>query len=245
MTISYKHGYMFTFGSGRGQKTNKRIIMTVSREQIKAARAMLDWSQKVLAERCPDVSEPTIKLLESGRVNSTETTLNALRQTLEEAGIEFLPQNGVRFRNDLLTVVEPRHENDNVYLRLMDDVYHTIKARAGEVLFSYVDQSLSPPDVVDRQMMIRKAGGAMRFLVRNGDTFLRYPLDEYRYLPKGLYINNSTVIYGSKIAFLINNPYSAIVINDPNIAEIQRMQFNLIWNAGEAPTQSLAEKQYA
>jgi transcriptional regulator with XRE-family HTH domain len=212
--------------------------MTITREQIKAARAMLDWSQKVLAEQCRDVSEPTIKLLETGRVRSTETTLSAIRQTLETAGIEFLAQNGVRFRDDLLTVIEPKEDGDNPYLRLMEDVYHTTRGKFGEILFSFVDQSLSPDDVVQQQMMIRKSGTSMRFLVRNGDTYLRYPPDEYRYLPKGFFLNNSTVIYGEKVAFFANQTSTAIIIRDKSIAEIQRMQFNLIWDMGEIPGRS-------
>jgi DNA-binding XRE family transcriptional regulator len=216
----------------------------ISREQIKAARAMLDWSQKLLAEKCGDVSEPTIKLIESGKVNSTDTTLSAIKRTFENAGIEFTTQNGVRTRDDLLTVIEKADSQDNVYVRLLDDIYHTVQGRYGEVLFSFVDQSLSPQEVVDRQLLIRKAGTTMRFLVRNGDTFLRYPLDEYRYLPKGSYLNNSTVVYGNKIAFVINRLDKIIIINDADAAEIKRMEFGLIWSLGEKPTRTTAEKLY-
>lgn len=216
----------------------------ISKEQIKAARAMLDWSQKVLAERCGDVSEPTIKLIESGKVNSTDATLTAIRRTLEAEGIEFTTQNGIRMRDDLLTVLEARDAQDNVYVRLLDDIYHTVNGRYGEVLFSFVDQSLSPQEVVDRQLLIRRAGTGMRFLVRNGDTFLRYPLDEYRYLPKGSYLNNSTVIYGDKVAYVINRLDKIIIIRDPDVTEIKRMEFNLIWQIGEKPVKSNAEKRY-
>ena len=216
----------------------------ISREQIKAARAMLDWSQKLLAEKCATVSEPTIKLIESGKVNSTDATLSAIKLTLESAGIEFTPQNGVRFRDDLLTVLEKMDERENIYVRLLDDIYHTVQGRYGEVLFSFVNQALSPQEVVDRQLLIRKAGTTMRFLVRHGDTYLRYPLDEYRYLPKGSYLNNSIVVYGDKVAFVINRLDKIIIIHDPDAAEIKRMEFNLIWGIGEKPVQSTAEKTY-
>lgn len=216
----------------------------ITRQQIKAARAMLDWSQKVLAEKCGAVSEPTIKLIESGKVNSTDNTLNALKLTLEAAGLEFLPQNGVRMRDDLLTVLEPANGSDNVYVRLLDDIYHTVKGNYGEVLFSFVNQALSPQEVVDRQLLIRRAGTTMRFLVRHGDTFLRYPLDEYRYLPKGMYLNNSMVVYADKIAFVINRLHKIVIIRDPDVADIKRMEFDLIWRMGDKPVKSTAEKQY-
>jgi len=67
----------------------------VSVRQIKAARAMLGWSQADLA-RESRVSEPTIKRLEShdgdlgGRVDTSEKIL----VTLENAGVIFLLENG-------------------------------------------------------------------------------------------------------------------------------------------------------
>ena len=216
----------------------------ISKEQIRAARAMLGWSQKVLAKECGTVSEPTIKLIESGRINSTENTLGMLQQTFENAGLEFLPQKGVRFRDDYLTVIEKKDENDNPYVWLMEDIYHTVRGKYGEALFSYIDQSLSPQDVIDHQIMIRKAGARMRFLIKHGDTHLRYPLDEYRYLPKGHFLNNTIVTYGTKTAYVINRRDRIVIINDPDIAEIRRMEFNLLWKTGDAPKKSTAEKIY-
>lgn len=213
----------------------------ITKEQIKAARAMLDWSQKTLAEQCADVSEPTIKLIETGKINSTSTTLGIIRATFEKAGLEFLPQKGVRFRDSLLTLIEKQNDNDNVYLRLMDDIYHTIRGKATEVLFSFVDQSLSPPEVVDRQVAIRKAGAPMRFLIRNGDDFMRFPVGEYRHLPNGYFLNNSTVIYGEKIAFVTNRYDKVIIIQDPDVAEIKRMEFELIWQQSEKPGEKSAK----
>lgn len=216
----------------------------LTREQIKAARALLDWSQRELAEKCGDVSEPTIKLVETGRVNSTPATLGAIRDCFEAAGVEFLPQSGVRFRDDLLTVLEPKGKTDNVYVRLMEEVHHTVRGRYGEVLFSFIDQSLSSQEVVDRQLLIRKAGVGMRFLIRHGDTYVRYPLDEYRYLPKGKFVNNSTVVFGDKVAFVINRLDKIIIIRDPDVAEIKKMEFDMLWQAGGKPQKSTAPRRY-
>ena len=87
----------------------------ISKEQIKAARAMLDWSQKTLAQKCDGVSEPTIKLIESGKVNSTETTLTAIKNTFEEAGLENKEEVatiGRRFRETVLALGGSLHPMD-------------------------------------------------------------------------------------------------------------------------------------
>ena len=63
--------------------------------QVRAARALLRWSQKALAD-ASNVSVPTIARLElqDGPLSGTELTAAALRRALEEAGVEFIPGNG-------------------------------------------------------------------------------------------------------------------------------------------------------
>jgi predicted transcriptional regulator len=71
--------------------------------QLKAARALLGWSQSDLA-RHSDVSEPTIARLESadGEIGGRGETVRKIRAALETSGIEFIEENGtgegVRFR---------------------------------------------------------------------------------------------------------------------------------------------------
>jgi len=59
--------------------------------QVRAARALLDWSQKVLAEKSK-LSVPTIKRMEGalGPERSTEANVEAVRRALESAGVIFL-----------------------------------------------------------------------------------------------------------------------------------------------------------
>lgn len=218
----------------------------ISREQIKAARAMLDWSQKVLAERCAEVSEPTIKLIETGKINSTPGTLGIIQKTFENAGIEFLPQKGVRFRDDLLTILEGR-SGVNIFLKLLDDIYYTMKGTYGEVLWSFIDEGISPPEVVDRENMIRNDGITYRSLIRYGDTSFTHTSDEYRWLPKGHFLLNLTVVYGEKFAIVVNRPSSSIVekiitIKNSSIAEMKRKEFEIIWDYCEKPERSGGQK---
>ena len=59
--------------------------------QIKMARAALGWSIDVLAEKT-SISSRTIKRIEHtiGIPNATAANLKLIRQTLEQAGIEFI-----------------------------------------------------------------------------------------------------------------------------------------------------------
>ena len=63
--------------------------------QVKAARALLGWSQADLA-RHSSVSEPTIARIESadGELGGREDTERKIRLAIEKAGIEFIMENG-------------------------------------------------------------------------------------------------------------------------------------------------------
>lgn len=64
-------------------------------EQLRAARALLRWSQQDLSERC-GVSVPTIKRLEAmdGEISGHSSTIRSIEQTLVAAGVLFIPENG-------------------------------------------------------------------------------------------------------------------------------------------------------
>ena len=67
----------------------------VTTRQVKAARALLGWSQAELAEKS-GVSEPTVARLESadGELGGREHTAEKLRAAIKAAGIEFIDEDG-------------------------------------------------------------------------------------------------------------------------------------------------------
>ena len=72
-------------------------FMTLSCEQLRAARAVLRWPLTKLARQA-GVSHATIQRAETkpfGRVPMTPLTERAVRATLEAANIEFLPTDGL------------------------------------------------------------------------------------------------------------------------------------------------------
>jgi len=70
-------------------------ILKVSIRQIKAARALLAWSQEQLAAEAA-VSVPTIKRLEAndGPLGGRSNTGRKIRFAFERAGVEFIDENG-------------------------------------------------------------------------------------------------------------------------------------------------------
>jgi transcriptional regulator with XRE-family HTH domain len=66
----------------------------INEKQMRAARALLNWSRDDLAREC-GVPAPTIKRMEIvGPRRSAHETVVAVQAALEAAGIEFIEENG-------------------------------------------------------------------------------------------------------------------------------------------------------
>jgi transcriptional regulator with XRE-family HTH domain len=71
----------------------------ISKEQCRAARGFLNWSQTVLATRA-GIDRSTVKDFESGRHIPNRSNMAAIIGAFEMAGVEFTngDQPGVRMR---------------------------------------------------------------------------------------------------------------------------------------------------
>ena len=67
----------------------------VTTRQIKAARALLAWSQADLAGRS-GISEPTVARLEAvdGELGGRGETMRKIRDAIEAGGVDFIDENG-------------------------------------------------------------------------------------------------------------------------------------------------------
>jgi predicted transcriptional regulator len=78
------------------------VVGMITPRQIRAARALLGWSQQQLADKSI-VSLNAVTRLEKGKVDTRLSTLAAIEKALTKAGIEFLPADikgeGVRLRS--------------------------------------------------------------------------------------------------------------------------------------------------
>jgi transcriptional regulator with XRE-family HTH domain len=66
--------------------------MKIESAQIRAARALLDWSGAQLAQ-ASGVSLATIRRAENGK-DQSPLVARALREALNQAGVEFIAENG-------------------------------------------------------------------------------------------------------------------------------------------------------
>jgi transcriptional regulator with XRE-family HTH domain len=83
--------------SGQQPSSDISINYAISAAQCRAARALLEMSRANLA-KAASVGERTIADFESRTREPIRATLAAIQRALEAAGVEFLPENGVRLK---------------------------------------------------------------------------------------------------------------------------------------------------
>lgn len=212
--------------------------MSVQVGQIRAARAMLDWSQKQLADHA-GISEVSIRNLENEKNIPTRTTVDKILNAFSLAGLVFI-DNGIVLKKETVTTIE----GEDWYPRLLDDVYNTLIDSNGEVLFFCADDRASPPEVNNRIRKIRNAGIRMRQLVEDGNTYLMGPLNEYRYMPKDRYTNYVSLVYGEKVAICTGHNSKALVFKDPMLSTMLTNVFDALWDNFKEPEKSNAPERF-
>ncbi len=75
----------------------------ISSRQIRAARALLGWSQQQLADQAI-LSINAVKRLENGQADSRMSTVMAIKAALEKGGVEFVSPRGGKGEGVVLAV---------------------------------------------------------------------------------------------------------------------------------------------
>lgn len=216
----------------------------ISLEQIKAARALLNWDQAALA-KAAGISLPALGNLERGAVTPRLKTLGAIQKALEDAGIEFTEGPGLRHRREVLKI--DMLEGPQAIQQLFEDFYATLEREGGELLVRGVSEKTfvkkARPhlatylDKVDRHKNIRA-----RLLVCEGDTHFvgRRETSIYRWVDREIFGLVPSYIYRDKYAVLLwGAPVRAVITHNPSLAETHRRQFEADWKKARVPPKDI------
>ncbi|MEQ1714324.1 MAG: helix-turn-helix transcriptional regulator, partial [Hyphomicrobium sp.] len=170
--------------------------------QIRAARALLNWSQADLA-RAADMATSSVKNVESESSSARKETMEQIHDAFDLNGIEFMPGTGVRLKNDIVAV----HDGNRATTALLDSIYTHVQAGSDrEVCIIGLDETFSVETdglllLANHIERLAKAGIKERILICEGDTrFLNAP-ECYRWLPRQYFTRNAPIyIYGDRIA---------------------------------------------
>ena len=204
-------------------------------EQIRAARALLDWSQSDLADHA-GLSQTGIARIENGTNQPNTTTLNKIRNAFENAEIEFLGSSGVRRNTGEIKI----YRGADGFKRFMDDLYEVAKTEGGQICL----HNARPANWIkwlgeDWFSMHSKRMAAIsdkidfRITAEEGTKdFISNSFAEYRLFPAELFNDQSFYTYGKKLAFVSfsKDDVTVSVLNNKSFSDGFRILFNIAWD---------------
>jgi DNA-binding XRE family transcriptional regulator len=202
--------------------------------QIRAARALLDWSQNDLGQRT-GLSQAAIANIETAKHRPNESTHAAIMKAFSMAGIDFI-DGGVRLRPEGMEIIE----GPDITAR-MPTIYFEEMLRTGaeEVLINGVDFSIldeSTRESVDANIKrLIAEEKRQRVLVCEGTTEkdIIGPADWYRAIPAQLFSAlTPSFIYHTCFAVMLVEKQQVIILRNGNLAEYQTRQFEHLWAIG-------------
>jgi len=210
--------------------------ISLSARQIKAARALLDWSQDDLAA-ASNLSVATIRKIESGHISPRGKTNDDIKRAFENADLEFIEPGGVRHRPDDIKI----YQGAEGARAFFDDVYKTAKDRGGDYI------SVCPSDNrhftkllgdyreihITRMAAIKASAHVKCILTEDRHSVPATSYCEYRWIPTS-YINSVPFyVYDDKYAILadeIEASAKITVIRSRIVAAAFRQQFYSMWD---------------
>jgi hypothetical protein len=98
------------------------------------------------------------------------------------------------------------------------------------VLFFCSDDRSTRPGEEEAEERIRANGVRFRCLIEAGNNFARWPRKEYRQIPAEYFNHDLQVIYGDKVAQMINGGEKILIVRNASLATTARNVFNLLWS---------------
>ncbi len=204
--------------------------INITPDQCRAARALLNWKQTELVERS-GVTGPSIVSFEKEDGSSpARRTMGCIVRAFDLAGVAFTQNGGVEWRKDVITILE----GENAVIDMMEDIYHTLKDKGGEVLIS----GLSEPDDNDEALTgyvhrhierLQTAGITEKILIEDGDTNLIAPAHWHRSLSEVDFSAAPHHLYADKLAIINWHPQRVTILKDRHMAQTFRAMFHALW----------------
>ena len=204
--------------------------------QIKAARAMLDWSQEDLAQAA-GLALNTVRNLEMGNISPRGTTNNVIRQVIESAGLEFIEGRGVRYRTDDVQL----YQGSESCSAFFDNMAHTIRKKGGDITVITRSMTLlaevcgAEPSEESEQLAALGAIASVKCLLAEApESSLAVPANfQLKVTPKRNIGPLPCFIYGDKYVVALADFVMAprfVVFNLPSCAQSQREHFQSLWD---------------
>lgn len=221
-------------------------MQKISPSQLRAARALLNWSRADLAKRS-GISEPTIHRFENSTNEPEARTAKKLLNVFDSHGVEFTEHQGVRFKPSNVDVYDGVERFDYFY----EFFYDHVNRYGGNICLSIYEESLLPrlrknPDLHRKRMkeLFDRKAITFRILTAKSD-FVSHGYAQFRWQPQ-LAMPTGFYAFGDCLALMsFVNPRSPhiVVLHSSPLADAYRQSFDIAWKQAESPPVITAKHQ--
>jgi len=208
----------------------------ITSQQIKAARALLDWKQSDLAVASA-LSMTAINNIERAIGSPRLETMQSIQSAFEKAGIEFTDGQGVKLRGEIFEMT--KFDGPDFVRHLTDDMLKNLN-RHDEVIMCGIDKRLfvqHDSEQVDRYTKAAKALELReRILICEGDNYFASAPEAYRWIPRSLFGKVPYLIYGNRMAVVMwTKPGRTVIVHNKSWVDTFRAQFDFLWSISIKP----------
>lgn len=204
--------------------------------QIRAARALLDWSVHELAAKIGVVGT-TISAIERRKIAGSMQTLKAITRALEGAGVEFTPDEGVRPAQNRIRVLRGRDGLETFYNEIYDYACTdtprlcALAGRIAELRHWIGDFRVAHIRRMEALGLDKKGRRGHYIFPDTHKDNLAVSYEEPRYLPARMFPDTSIYILGDRIGMIDfqDDDVEILVIDNPKIAESHYKIFDGLW----------------
>ncbi len=204
--------------------------------QMRSARAMLDLSQSHVAGHL-GIAANTLSKIESGQIDTPASRSTQIQNFYEQAGIEFIENEGVRWKKAEVR----KYEGKQGFLSFMLHVYETVSKQGGPYCVANVDErdwlrTLGEDVALElRQKTTALRKVEARILVKEGDwNFTATDYAKYMWLPEDVMGETPFYIFGDNLAFIqfAENveDTKVFVLEQALFSRSFKKMFDAIWN---------------
>ncbi|MDD3029216.1 MAG: helix-turn-helix transcriptional regulator [Alphaproteobacteria bacterium] len=209
----------------------------ITGRQIRAARALLDISQAELASAA-GLTKQGISKIEDGSVQPREGTLADIQRVFVDKQLEFMENEGVRFRSEDVAVMNGQEGLG----RFFDLVFSFVQVSGGVLRQAGIaeerfDQCAEERTTFHRHRMARLVNSRkdifVQAILNEGDTdFVCTDYADYRWYPRNMPPMVPYYIFGDSVglfSFGAQNPPKIVLISSFVMAQAFRSQFDEMW----------------
>lgn len=207
----------------------------ISSRQIKAARALLGWTQADLAQ-ASGLHFNAINKIENEAGQVRQNSLTAIKSACEYAGIRFRGQRGVELKEDVFETL--RVEGKDFLARIIDDILVCLRTPEDELLCCTPDEglfnTLDPKQSARYYNRMQQLAFKERIITCETYNHFAHNRKNYRWLPYETLGKITYTLYSDRVAFTNWDVQESLIIRNKSLAETFRAQFEFLWSQAKS-----------